>query len=255
MPLFSEGCWENAWVILSVSLGKKTCKLSQLHICDGIHAFFRWGHCVLGKMREIWAQWRLGVFGIQTTSWTWLTVAVTLTSPCQRGFPYRGNTRWRNTKVDHTEEHFCKNKWFIFGYRRRKFPTAMKLKIIHIIQVSDIDIFISKYSFIRFLRVSLVPRHDAENNTKKLEAIFFTNRLRYSFQSVLGCSVWSVLITQKHADSLWSYSDLTSSSSWQSNSYEKANMMYHEQICNLLLVWFRHKEHSSCSAFKSGNQM
>ena len=40
----------------------------------------------------------------------------------------------------------------------------MQLNIIHIIQVSDIDMFIFKYSFIRFLRVSLVPRHDAENN-------------------------------------------------------------------------------------------
>ena len=42
----------------------------------------------------------------------------------------------------------------------------MQLKIIHIIQVSDIDIDISKYSFIRFLRVSLVTRHDAENNSE-----------------------------------------------------------------------------------------
>ena len=50
-----------------------------------------------------------------------------------------------------------------------KFPTTMQLKIIHIIQVSDIDIFISKYLFIRFLRVSLVPRHDAENNRLNMD--------------------------------------------------------------------------------------
>ena len=73
----------------------------------------------------------------------------------------------------------------------------MQLKIIHIIQVSDIDTDISKYSFMRFLRVSLVPRHDAENNRSNSTETYKCEPV--DNQCKLGCKA-GISVSPRHHD-------------------------------------------------------
>ena len=99
IPLFSEGCWENAWGSYLFLLAKRPVNFRN-YICDGIHASFRWGHCVLGRnawnmssvaTRCVWySNYVLDV----ATSCSDLDLALTTGIPVSGEYPMKKHESW-----------------------------------------------------------------------------------------------------------------------------------------------------------------